>query len=374
VLAFKRGTEVVLVCSNRDATAAVTFRVAGFPAGEYGINQGTTELGLRTVGEDGRLEFALSPGAIATVYPTRGINQAPMPTDWGAAPSFLHLPESTTKLRVEAADPEGDAVAYRWSVLEQPAGANVTIAQRDAAATMVSGLHVPGDYAFAVAISDGTNTVTQELVPVRVVANNQPPVFFELATRKSIFLQAPGITRTTLSCAVYDPEDDPVALRWSVESKPDGAQPLLAAPDQRRCEVTNMRIAGDYVFRIDASDSHSTTTRRIAVTVRPPNHAPEITSMTAAPQTVTATSGRTRLVATTTDADGDNLGCWWTVRSAPDGARPVFGSRGHRETEVTGLNVPGSYVFEMVAADNTEHAYRSVNVTVEATASPQQDR
>ena len=364
VLGFKRGADVVLICDNRDESEAAKFRIFGLPAGHYGINQGTTELGVRTVGGDGRLEFMLSPGAVATIYPTHGLNQAPFPSSWGAAPSFLHLPEGSTTLHVKAADPEGDAMAYNWTVLEQPGGANVTIAKPEAAATSVSGLNVPGDYGFAVAISDGTNTVTQQLVPVRVVAGNQPPVFFELATRKSIFLQVPGITRTTLSCAAYDPESDPLTLRWSLVRHPDGAEPALANPDQRRCEVTNMNVAGEYQFRIEASDAQTTVAREITVTVRPANHAPEITSIAAEPDAVAATSGRTRLIATTADNDGDNLGIWWSVRSSPPGAHPMFSHRGHRETEVSGLTIPGTYVFEIVAADNTERAFCSVSVEV----------
>ncbi|MDI1338007.1 MAG: hypothetical protein PSU94_17645 [Lacunisphaera sp.] len=334
------------------------------PAGAYGINRGTAELGIHTVDASGRLDLSLAPGQVATVYPTHGENQAPHATDWGASPSLLHQPVSSTTLRAVAADPEGEQIKYHWTVKQQPAGASVRIAQPDSPTTAVTGLDVVGEYAFSVTITDGKSTVTQDLVPARVVAGNLPPVFFEMATRKSIYLQVPGITRTTLAYSAYDPENEPIKIRCSIVSQPAGADAVVKEPGPRRCDVADMKVAGDYRFRVEADDGHQVTAEELTVTVHPANHSPEITAMTATPAKVEASSGKTLLVATTTDGDGDNLGCWWNVRSSPVGSHPVFARRGYHETEVSGLTVPGDYVFEMVAADNTERAFSSTTVKV----------
>jgi hypothetical protein len=101
------------------------------------------------------------------------------------------------------------------------------------------------------------------------------------------------------------------------------------------------------------------------VTVYPPNpSAPTILNAAAAPATLTLPAETTRLSATTSDPDGDPLSHWWSVKRKPAGAAPAFSAQGSPNSDVTGLTVPGTYVFTLHAVDRTKAAQREVTVAV----------
>jgi hypothetical protein len=103
----------------------------------------------------------------------------------------------------------------------------------------------------------------------------------------------------------------------------------------------------------------------LTVPVYPANpSAPTISSAMASPATVALGAGGTHLAASTRDADGDPISHWWSVKSKPAGASPVFSAQSSTNTDVTGLTEPGVYVFTLSAVDRTKFAKRDVTVTV----------
>jgi hypothetical protein len=74
----------------------------------------------------------------------------------------------------------------------------------------------------------------------------------------------------------------------------------------------------------------------------------------------------TTLSSVTSDPDNDIVSHWWTVKSAPTGANPVFAAQGERVTGVSGLTVAGTYVFTLTAVDRTLYARKNVTVIVNA--------
>ena len=54
-------------------------------------------------------------------------NQPPTIVAWSASPGYVVLPTNTATLSVTANDAELDALTYRWSVTNQPAGANASV-------------------------------------------------------------------------------------------------------------------------------------------------------------------------------------------------------------------------------------------------------
>ena len=81
-------------------------------------------------------------------------------------------------------------------------------------------------------------------------------------------------------------------------------------------------------------------------------YAPVISSAIASPSAVPHAGQTTQLSATTSDADGDTVTHWWTVKTAPAGAKPVFDTHGHAATNVSGLTVAGTYTFTVSAIDH----------------------
>lgn len=362
VLAFKKNGQVVAVCNNSSVDKELNFEVTGLPSGSYAVNKGQKEIGLQKADKSGHISVTLLPREIATIYPTEGKNQPPLISEWKASPSYFQLPISSTKLSVAASDQENDHLTYKWAVKKQPQGATVEFENEDAPTTVVKGMNVPGVYAYVVTVSDKVNTVTQELVSVKVVDKNQPPVIWDLHNRHPVYVGLPGSINTTLTCVTYDPENDPVKLTWSVKSQPAGADVKLTGDETNSCGASNMAVAGDYIFQIVADDGFNQTIKNWKVTVHPANHTPEIRFVSAIPPS--KKEKQYTLSAKTFDKDGDNLGFWWKISSCPSGAKPVFAVPGKRTSKVSGLTVPGNYVFTFTAADNLSRVSQDISVVI----------
>jgi hypothetical protein len=378
VLAFAHQGRTTLLLIN--GSGSRTVNIGNLPLGTYGVCQSVNggacqEVGLQTAtpprgtAGTGALSVTVPSNAVLTVYPYPGTNLPPVVTDFKAAPDFLTLSESgrsgpsTVNLSAAATDPERDPLSYRWSVASQPDGASALLTTPDVAKTPVTGLTVAGEYVFAVAITDGVNVATRN-VALNVYAGNQPPFPFDVHNRKPVTITLPT-SNTELRCAGLDLEGDPLTYQWSVLSQPPGAAALLAAPSAATCPVTGLTIAGDYVFQVELRDPTHTVATKLIVTVYPPNpSAPTILNASASPATITLPVQTTALSATTSDPDGDPLSHWWSVKSKPAGSTPVFSAQNSPNSDVTGLTVPGTYVFTLRTVDRTKVAQRDVTVTV----------
>jgi len=370
VLAFQRQSKMTVVLINGSGTRSVT--VNNLPAGTYGVcrsvnNAAYQELGLQTVGAAGSLTLSVPGNAVLTLYPYPGVNQPPTPTNWKAGADYLTAPASSTNLSASATDPELDPISYVWSVAGQPAGANVALATPKAAQTQATGLSAPGDYAFNCAISDPTHTINRT-VRLTVFSDNQPPVPIDVHNRIPVMVILPN-SSTQLRAGGWDLEGDPLTFRWNIISQPPGASAVLSTPTAARCDLSNLKVAGDYALRFDVSDPSHTVSANLTVPVYPANpSAPVISGATALPASLKLPDSQTSLAATTSDPDGDLISHWWSVKSKLGGANPVFAHPGSPNTSVSGLTQPGTYVFTLVVVDMTRYTTKDVTVTVAPSA------
>ncbi|OHB80175.1 MAG: hypothetical protein A2Z25_02325 [Planctomycetes bacterium RBG_16_55_9] len=378
VLAFAHNGKTTVVLINGAGSRPANIHT--LPIGMYGVCQSVgagvyQELGLqaavapRGAGDAGALTVNVPSNSVMTVYAHSGANLPPTVTDFKASPDYLapsgsdRVAPSTTTLSASATDRERDPISYAWSVTSQPEGASASLTVPSSATTTATGLTVAGKYVFTVMVSDGLNSVTRE-VALNVHAGNQPPVAIDVHNRLPVIVTLPD-SSTQLRCGGLDPEGDPLSYRWTLTSQPLGASASLSDPTATNCQVTGMTVAGDYVFMLDVSDPTHTVSESLTVTVYPLNpSAPTISNATASPATITLGADSTRLQATTHDADGDPISHWWSVKSKPAGAAPVFSAQGSPSTLVTGLTAPGAYVFTLHAVDRTRFAKRDVTVTV----------
>jgi putative Ig domain-containing protein/K319-like protein/glycosyl hydrolase family 30 len=395
VLAFLRDGNVTTIIENTSGSAQ-TVNLSGLPPGSYGLAKAGSgapsfqELGIRTVGVDGTLIVTNVAGgsAVTTLYPYAGTNQPPTIEVWGANPGYLIVPTNTATLSVTANDPELGALTYRWSVLNQPPGANAVFVNSNSASTSVTGLTVAGTYVFNVDVGDGVN-ISSKQVYLAVYDSNPQPIIgqtgFRIAAPYGLVFGPPGSTThatielptsaVTLQAGISDLANSDFTGRgtWSIVSQPAGANAGLSSDTvyifvSLRANVTNMTVPGDYLFQINViNPGHPDLTSQILCTVNPATSPPVISSITAVPAGLMLPANTLQLSAVTSGSTNQPLRHWWAVKSTPVGARPVFDHQGATNTTVANLNLPGNYTFTLRAFDDLHMTTQDKTITVSAT-------
>ena len=392
-LAFLQTNGVTTIIENTSSSAQ-TVNLSGLPPGTYGVSQSAgqpfNELGLRTVDSSGTLNLTnvLAGSGATTVYPYTGPNHAPSILVWGATPGFLVAPTNTATLSVIANDAELAALTYHWTVSNQPAGANAVFVNSNAATTLVNGLTVAGTYIFNVAVSDGVNISSKQ---VYLIAYNStpPPVLgptgFRIAAPYGLVFGDPSGTThaiielptssVTLQAGISDLANSDFTGRgtWSILSQPTGANAGISGGTvyifvSIRANVTNMIVPGDYVFQLIVTNpAPPNLTNQIICTVNPASSAPVISSITAAPASVTLPTNAVQLSAITSGSTNQPLRHWWYVKTVPVGAEPQFDHQGTTNTAVSNLLVPGNYTFTLRVFDDLHETTQDKTITVSAT-------
>jgi len=367
-LAFIRDGKMTVVLLNTTPPHKTrTVALKGVPENVYRAcyaagNKPYEELGYKRVRAGQPLTLDVPANAVLTLYPFGPQYMPPAVTDWRATPNYLTAPKSATTLSASATDPDLQPLAFEWTVESQPAGARAALATPKAATTQASGLAVPGDYVFAITVSDPVQKTVRR-VRLTVFKENQPPVVVDLHNRIPLVVTLPQST-TLLRGGGRDLEGDPLTYRWSIISQPQGAAAAIEDIPKKGQQLSNLTVAGDHVIRLEVSDPTHTVAESLTVHVYPPNKPPVITDAAASPARVLPPESKATLSAKTSDPDGDVITHWWTVQRAPAGAKPVFEKQGAPATAVSGLTVEGAYVFTLTAVDRTMPTRASVTVLV----------
>ncbi|MGZ5529898.1 MAG: putative Ig domain-containing protein, partial [Limisphaerales bacterium] len=396
VLAFSQSGKITTIIENTSGSAQ-TINLSGLPPGNYGLSKAGVgvlsfqELGIRSVSADGTLILTNVAGgsAVTTLYPYAGTNQPPTIEVWGANPGYVVSPTNSATLSVTANDAELAPLTYRWSVTNQPAGANAVFANSNAATTVVSGLTVAGTYAFNVNVSDGAN-ISAKQVYLAVYDSNPPPVLgqtgFRIAAPYGLVFGDPGGTThanielptsaVTLQAGISDLANSSFSGRgtWSILSQPPGANAGLSGGTvyifvSLRANVTNMNVPGDYLFQINVTNSgQPDLIAQVLCTVKPASSAPVISSITATPPSLTLPTNAIQLSAVTSGSTNQPLRHWWAIKAIPVGAHPQFDHQGATTTTVGNLNIPGNYTFTLRAFDDLH--VTTLDKTISVSAAP----
>ncbi|MEO8087635.1 MAG: T9SS type A sorting domain-containing protein [Bacteroidota bacterium] len=392
ILSFKRNGALTIIIDNTSATAQNVF-LSGIPAGIYGLCKSAPgaaafqELGLRTVTTGDTISIPVAQGsAVTTLYPYAGANQPPTIMTFKTVPGYLVAPATAVTVSVTANDAELQPLTYQWSTVSFPAGATPVLAAPTASTTTVTGLSMAGTYVFTIDVNDGISTSSKQVYVVEY-STTPPPVLgssgFRIAAPYGLVFGNPGDTThanielptstVILQTGIADLAGSNFSGQgtWTLISQPGGASAAVSATTyifvSLRATVTNMIMAGDYVFQINViNPGHPDLTAQIICTVHPASSPPVINSIISFPAAITLPASTTLLTAITSDPDLDLLRHWWAIVSTPVGAYPQFDNQCKPVTGVSGLTVPGIYTFQLRAFDDLHMTTQNISVQVNA--------
>lgn len=179
---------------------------------------------------------------------------------------------------------------------------------------------------------------------------NRPPTLIEWRSQPD-FLKRPAET-LELRCAATDAERDTMRYAWSVVAQPDGAGAKLVQPDAAVTRVTGLTRPGEYIFRVEVSDGQHGVRRDVLVRSFEGNQPPVPTDVhNRIPVWVRVQDGGTLLRGSAWDIERDPLSFKWTVVHQPKGAAVQLETPDQAACKVTGMTVPGDYVFRLGVSD-----------------------
>ena len=158
-------------------------------------------------------------------------------------------PGETVSLSAEAADPDGAALSYSWS-LDKPGGSAAELTSTDAEASFTA--DVPGDYEVTVTVSDGE--AEADVTVTATQAANRAPVISGLENVRGVSDET-----TTIPFTVND--ESPDALRYTVTSSDqtlvkDTAIQVTGQGRERSLEISpNPAGTGSVTLTVRAEDA-----------------------------------------------------------------------------------------------------------------------
>lgn len=202
------------------------------------------------------LSLTVNDGALASAPATVTVTAVVPEPPADAPPVASAGPDAAVAVGAPAAldgtasfDPDGDPIAYLWTVTAAPAGAAAQPSD-PAAASPTFTPDVGGTYTLSLTVNDGALDSAPDAVTVTATAAaNQPPVA-DAGPDRGVVVRTPVTLDGTGS---RDPDGAAVSFRWALESAPTGSTATLgstAAP----APAFTPDVPGVYQFSLTVND------------------------------------------------------------------------------------------------------------------------
>ncbi|MFT4022416.1 MAG: PKD domain-containing protein [Flavihumibacter sp.] len=268
----------------------------------------------------------------------------------------ITLPSSTVNLSGNGTDPNSDPLTFAWTQVAGPQTA--TIQSPNAAATTVSSLSVAGTYTFRLRVTDNHGSYSDDEVNIAVQAKPNERPHANAGANQQITLP---VSQVTVSGSGSTDDAGISTYAWKQTAGPVTAH--IANAGAVTTGISGLTTAGTYRFQLKVTDAGNLSDSAVVViTVLPAaNTAPSVHA--GANQSITLPVSSITLTGTASDAEGDSFTLLWTQVSGP--ATAGIASAQALTTNVTGLQVAGTYVFQLKATDSKNASATSqVTVTV----------
>ena len=270
-----------------------------------------------------------------------------------------------------SSDANGDALTYKWVMLNKPTNSNAALSSTTSAKPTFTA-DIAGVYVFTLQVNDGKVDSAVATVSVTASAANVAPVA-NAGAAQSVVLG----TITLDGSASSDANGDSLTYKWALLNKPTNSNAALSSITAAKPTFT-ADLAGVYVFSLQVNDGKldsavvTATVTASAVNVAPVANPGAIQSVVLGPVTLDGSGS--------TDANGDTLTYKWVLLAKPIGSAAVLSSTTTAKPTFT-ADLVGVYVASLVVSDGklsseiltTTVTAAAANVAPVANAGPYQN-
>lgn len=238
-------------------------------------------------------------------------------------------------------DPDGDALAFAWTILSAPPGSAVALRDATAVRPFVV-IDRPGQYELALVVNDGTIDSAPDTVALTTV--NSPPV-----ANAGPDLHVPlGGTAMLDGSASSDADGDPLRYEWTLVGVPPGSAATLSDPGAVAPTIV-ADVPGTYVIDLVVWDGVATSAPDtvLVATENVPPRADAGPDQSVHAGDVVLLDG-----AGSSDADGDALSFAWSLTVRPAGSAAALVNAGSLTASFV-ADLPGEYVAQLVVNDGS---------------------
>lgn len=264
--------------------------------------------------EERYFEFALDDGSDLGVPPDLSSNCVipnRAPTANAGADRTVNVGTQVNLSGGASSDPDGDTLAFLWSLAERPAGGTAGLVGAGTASPSFTP-DAPGTWRVTLTVSDGTFEASDETVVTANRVNRSPIADAGLDASVPI-----GSVATLSGVLSSDPDGDTLTYAWRFVSRPVGSAAAFTTTTDVTASFTP-DVLGAYSAELTVSDGARTATDVVVLTATAVNHAP--VAEPTGPATAVVGSFVELDGAASTDSDGDALTFAWTLTRIPAGS------------------------------------------------------
>ena len=270
-----------------------------------------------------------------------------------------------------SSDANGDALTYKWVLLNKPTNSNAALSSTTSAKPTFNA-DIAGVYVFTLQVNDGKVDSSVATVSITASSANVAPVANPGAAQ-SVVLGTITLDGSTSS----DANGDALTYKWALLSKPTNSNAALSSISAAKPTFA-ADLAGVYVFSLQVNDGKldsavvTTTVTASAVNVAPVANPGAIQSVVLGLVTLDGSGS--------TDANGDTLTYKWVLLAKPIGSAAALSSTTTAKPTFT-ADLVGVYVASLVVSDGklsseiltTTVTAAAANVAPVANAGPYQN-
>ncbi|HEX8697369.1 MAG TPA: myxosortase-dependent M36 family metallopeptidase [Myxococcaceae bacterium] len=284
-------------------TVALSSATAASPTFDAPEVTADTQLSFELVVNDG-LENSTAQTVAVTVT---NVDRAPVANAGADAEVFAR---DTVTLQGSGSDADGDAVTYKWTVVQQPQGSNITLSDATVAAPTFTAPDVrsnnPGTVVLQlVATANGVDSAP-DTVTITVKRSNRRPV----GQGPANFTENEGTAIMLDATSSTDPDGDTLSYSWT---QTGGPLVTLTGKDTAKLQLTTPEVNANtlmtFVLVVKDAEGAEADPVPVSVTVRQVNKAPALSPRKQVG--ATASDKNITLVAGAVDPDGDALTYKW---------------------------------------------------------------